>query len=138
MTHGKHVINGTVAEWVPVLRELLPEYGHFAATLLVDSENRDEPAAEHSITALDVDDDGAEINLCADPRTSAPLTVSALVTHLNALPAKCSAYHLYSAAPWRDLGRGVEVRTDAPIVNVVVDDAGKRIGFMGEGARLDR
>lgn len=136
MVSGKRVINGTVGEWRPVLREMLADYGHFAATLLVDRENADQPAAEHPITALELDDDGAELNLCAEPHSQAPLTVSTLLAQLDGLPAKCAAYHVYSAAPWRAIGRGAEVRAHAPIVNMVVDEEGERFGFVGEGARL--
>ena len=137
MSDSKHVIQGTLAEWVPVLREMLPDYGEFAATLLVGCESPDERVAEHPITAVEVDEHGAEINLCADPDAAAALTVSALMVRLEALPTRYSGYHLYSAAPRRELADGVEIRADAPIVNVVVDAIGRRVGFVGEGVRLD-
>ena len=42
---------GHLPEWMPLLREMLSDYGQFGAMLLVDIERRAEPTAEHPIIA---------------------------------------------------------------------------------------
>ena len=94
-------------------------------------------AVECTIDALDVDDAGKEVNLVAGTTLKRPRTLAQLLAELRELPVRCLDYDLYSSAPWHHVGKGVELREDALIVNCVVDDDGRRVGFVGTGARLD-
>ncbi len=135
MTNEPRIITGKVSEWIACLRELVPEYGDYVTFLVFTSS--DKQIEEHAIRSIEVDAGESEVNLCAEPVDEEPLSLHAVLRRLDELTPDQRSYHLFSASPYKELPDGVEVRFDAPIVNIVADPAGKRLGFAGPGIEVD-
>ena len=135
MTDHPRIITGKVSEWIAVLRDMVAEFGAHTACLVLQS--GDKSIEEHAVRSVEVDDDGQEVNLCAEPLESEPLSVAAVLLELEHLPAEQGSFSLYSASPRRTLPDDIDVRVDAPIVTIMVDPAGKRLGFVGPGVEGD-
>ena len=130
---SRHVL-ATARDWVPFLLELVPDYGTYGAIQLVRAGlDAAESTEEHPITAVLPDTRNQEINLVSE-HTSRPLTLAGLLSQITPLAAAYPDYRVFLGAPWRRLVE-YEYREDSPIIDLVVDDAARRIGFVGDGAQ---
>ena len=128
---------GTAAAWAQVLRDLVSEVGAYGAVLVIAPTVPGDGAVEHPVRAIEIDEDGAEVNLCAEPLDRAPLSVAEVLGALEGLSHGQRTYSVFTASPYEQLPDGVEARQDAPVVDLVVNHDLRLLGFVGEGAAID-